>query len=343
MNFAKREALTQLALSTIIRELDLELSFDPDEDLDENSIFEIEYRPLDCYGREKSCRRKVLDMRKCNLQNLELVKDAAIVDKFLLEREGLNLTPTLFLNDAPEYRPKPIYRKIPIDYGAYKSTPMYGIGVHAEGQMTTYIEVSWERKDEASELFDSIRRVDPFFQKVREDHEEETKLYNKKLIKSLKGVFLVETIRLSNSVIGVHKSCFDFRGLHNLKHELGHIKGMNKDNYLNSNPKWLDEVNDTLGGWAYSLHQVQKSELFEFQNYFKESLEKMAKNLRLEDSRFWSEEKEDQGTQIEYLKQILFCYRILAELNANASQKIYARLRDMSADFASLIEQVVQK
>ena len=343
MNFEKREALTQLALSNIIRELDLELSLDPEEDLDENSIFDIEYRPLDCFGREKSCRRKIFDMRKCNLQKLELIRDAAIVDKFLLEREGLNLTPTLFLNDAPEYRPKPIYRKIPIDYGAYKSTPMYGIGVCAEGQMTTYIEEPWERKDESSAIFDSIRRVDPYFQLVPENHEEETKVYNKNLMKSLYGVFLVETIRLSNSLIGVHKSCFDFRGLHNLKHELGHLRGMTKENYLNSNPKWLDEVNDTLGGWAYSLHQLQKTELYDFQNFFKERLEQMAKNLRLEDSRFWIEEKEDQGTQVEYLKQILFCYRILAELNADASQKIYARLRDMSADFGSLLQKVIQK
>ena len=343
MNFAKREALTQLALSSIIRELDLELSLDPEEELDENSIFDIEYRPLDSFGREKSRRRKLFDMRKCNLQKLELVQDAAIVDKLLLERDGLNLTPTLFLNDAPEYRPKPIYRRIPIDYGAHKSTPMYGIGVHAEGQMTTYIEQSWEQKDEFSVLFDSIRRVDPYFQLVPENHEEETKIYNKNLLKALKGVFLVETIRLSKSLIGVHKSCFDFRGLHNLKAELGHIKGLTVDNFLTSNQKWLDDINDSLGGWAYSLHQLQKTELFDFQNFFKERLEQMAKNLRLEDSRFWSEEKEDLGTQVEYLKQILFCYRILAELNANASQKLYARLRDMSADFGSLMEKCIQK
>ena len=103
MNFSKREALTQLALSGLIRELDLELSLDPEEDIDENTIFDLEYRPLDRNGREKSCRRKIFNMRKCNLQKLELVIDAAMVDKLLLEREGLNLTPTLFLNDAPEY------------------------------------------------------------------------------------------------------------------------------------------------------------------------------------------------------------------------------------------------
>ena len=343
MNFSKREALTQLALSGLIRELDLELSLDPEEDIDENTIFDLEYRPLDRNGREKSCRRKIFNMRKCNLQKLELVIDAAMVDKLLLEREGLNLTPTLFLNDAPEYRPRPIYRRIPIDYGAFKSTPMYGIGVNDEGHMTTYIEVSWKREDESNPLFNSIRRSDPFFQLVMESHQDETKIYNENLIKSLKGVFLVETIRLSNSLIGVHKSCFDFRGLHNLKRELGHIEGVNVENYLTTNSKWLGKINDDLGGWAYSCHQIQKTELHEFQTFFKERLEKMTKNLKLEDSRFWSDEKEDLGTQIEYLKQVLFCYRILAELNANASQKLYARLRDMSADFGSLMQDVVRK
>ena len=345
MNLKKRELLAQVALSGIIRELDLDLNVDPENENDENSIFYLEFRPLDRNGFEKSNRRKMFNLKKSNLIKLENsgVIDAVMIDKFLLEHRGLNLTPTLFLNDAPEYEPKLIFRKIPIDYGAHKSTPMYGIGANVGGKNTTYLEESWKSKKEASLLFDSIRQVDPHFEMIHEDHVNETELYNSKLKNSLKGVFLVESVRLIDSIIGLHKTPFDFSGPYNLKLELAHIKGVDKTNYLTAPVNWLGEIRDNLGGWAYSVHQIQKAELKDFQDSFKEQLETMEKNLRLQDSRFWSHDKDDVGTQVEYLKELLFCYKLLAELNADASEKLFARLRDMASDFGSLMEQVIDK
>lgn len=345
MNLKKRELFAQIALSGIIRELDLDLNVDPENENDENTIFDIEFRPLDRNGFEKSNRRKILNLNKSNLVKLESsgIIDAAMIDKFLLEHRGLNLTPTLFLNDAPEYEPKLIFRKIPIDYGAHKSTPMYGIGANVGGKNTTYLEASWERKEKSSALFDSIRQVDPHFQLVPESHVNETELYNSKLKNSLKGVFLVESIRLIDNIIGLHKTPFDFSGPYNLKLELGHIKEVDKTNYLTATVNWLGEIRDNLGGWAYSVHQIQKAELKDFQDSFKEQLEVMEKNLKLQDSRFWSHDKDDIETQVEYLKQLLFCYKLLAELNADASEKVFARLRDMASDFGSLMEQVIDK
>ena len=345
MNIEKRELLAQFAFSGIIRELDLDLNVDPENEIDENSIFELEFRPLDRNGFEKSSRRKILDLKKSNLVKLENSGsiDAALIDKFLLEHRGLNLTPTLFLDDAPEYAPKLIFRRIPIDYGAHKSTPMYGIGASVRGKNTTYLEESWERKDEPSRLFDSIRQVDPYFQLVPDEHENETKKYNFKLKNSLKGVFLVESIRLIDSVIGLHKTPFDFTGPYNLRRELGHIKEVNSENYLTTSLNWLSQIRDNLGGWAYSVYQIQKAELKNFQDSFKDQLEGMEQNLKLQDSRFWSHEKDDVDTQVEYLKKLLFSYKLLAELNAEASEKLFARLRDMACDFGSLMEQVIDK
>lgn len=345
MKIEKRELLAQIAFSGIIRELNLDLNVDPENENDENSIFDLEFKPLDRNGFEKSSRRKILDLKKTNLTNLESsgIIDAAHIDKFILEHRGLNLTPTLFLDDAPEYAPKLIFRKIPIDYGAHKSTPMYGIGASVEGKNTTYLEVSWERKDESSQLFDSIRQVDPMFQLIPDGHEIETKKYNLKLKNALKGVFLVESVRLIDSIIGLHKTPFDFTGPYNLRLELAHIKEVNSKNYLTTSLDWLSKIRDNLGGWAYSVHQIQKAELKDFQDSFKDQLESMEQNLKLQDSRFWSHDKDDVETQVEYLKKLLFSYKLLAELNAEASEKLFARLRDMACDFGSLMEQIIDK
>ena len=340
-----RLILAEFTISGLINELNLDLEVKPEDEFFEKGIFSLEYRPLDRNGWEKNRKRKMFDIRKWNIYKLEnsRVRDAVMIDKLLLERNGLNIMPNLFIADAPEYEPKPIYRRIPIDYGAHNSIPMYGIGVHAKGKYTTYIECSWVRNDDESELFDYLLVSDPVFQLIPESHEAETRHYNERLKTSLKGAFLVESVRLSDSLIGFHKAPFDFKGLHNMKRELGHIRGINADNYLTSDGKWLEQIKDDLGGWAYSCFQIQKTEMIDFQEFFKNSIEKMTTNLRLDDTRFWDNERDELRSQVEYLQKALRCYKILSELNAEACEKLYSKVRDLAKDFGSLIESVVNR
>ena len=345
MHAENRVMLAQFAILGLINELNLDLEVEPDDEYFENGIFSLEYRPLDRYGREKGRRRKIFDIQKWNIYNLEnsRICDAVMIDKLLLERNGLNIMPNLFLADAPEYEPKPIYRRIPIDYGAHNSIPMYGIGVLASGKYTTYSEASWVRNEDQSELFDYLRESDPLYQLIPESHEAETREYNRRLKTSLKGAFLVESIRLSDSLIGFHKAPFDFRGFHNMKRELGHIRGLNRDNYLTSDVKWLEEIKDDIGGWAYSCFQIQKTEMVDFQEFFKNRIEKMTTNLRLDDTKFWDNEREELRSQVEYLQKALRCYKILSELNAEACEKLYSKVRDLAKDFGSVIESVINR
>ena len=280
-----RELQTQLALIEVMKELDLELDSEIDEIYDK-SIFSYEYRPLDANGCENGRRRRILNIRKSNVFNLvkKTEMDAAKIDELLLERKGLNILPKIRRYDAPEFEPVLIYRKIPLDYGQFVSLPM--AGVRADGVDETYLEVSWVDKKESCELFGYLRRSDPHFQLVSfESHKELTRKYNQKLKKMFMGTCIVESVRIIENSIGHHRSVFDFRGIHHLRHELASIKGVNRHNYLTTEIDWLGMVKDDLGGFAYSAFQIQKTELNSFQTYFKSSLEKMLRNLKLENSR----------------------------------------------------------
>ena len=343
MESGNREILTQIAVLDIMRELNLGLDSEPEDEIYDRSIFSFEYRPLDRNGCENGRRRRVFNMQKSNLLNLVKIQelDSKKIDELLLESRGLNVLPKLYQNDAPEYEPKVIFRRIPIDYGSFYSTPMNGILV--EGTDETYLEVSWDKPEEPNALFSSLRESDPLFQLLPFGYEAITKFYNKKVKRALKGVFLVESIRLMEDMTGHHKNPFDFRGLHNLRRELGDIRGVNRSNYLTTDVEWLDKINDSMGGWAYSVYQIQQTELKDSQDFFKNSLEKMTRNLQLENTRLWDYERNEPGVYIQYLKEALLCYKILAEMNADASQKLFARLRDMAKDFGDLLEKVIDR
>ena len=337
-----REMQTQLALIEVMKELDLGLDSEMDEIYDQ-SIFSYEYRPLDSNGCENGRRRRILNIRKSNVFNLVKKSeiDAAKIDELLLEKHGLNILPNLRRYDAPEFKPVLIYRKVPLDYGQFVSLPMAGI--KAEGTEETYLEVSWVKNRDSCELFDYLRRSDPNFQLVSETHKELTRKYNKKLRKMFMGTCIVESVRIIENSIGHHRSVFDFRGIHHLRRELASIQGVNRHNYLNTEIDWLGMVEDDLGGFAYSAFQIQKTELNRFQTFFKTSLEKMLRNLKLENSRFWDRERDEPGVYIAYLKEILVCYRVYAEMNAEASDRLFGQLRDMAKDFGTLLETVIDQ
>ena len=338
-----RELQTQIALIEVMKELDLGLESETDEIYDQ-SIFSYEYRPLDSNGCENGRRRRILNIRKSNVFNLvkKTEIDAVKIDELLLEKNGLNVLPNIRKYDAPEFRPVLIHRKLPLDYGKFVSLPMAGI--RADGVDETYLEVSWVEKKESCELFDYIRRFDPTFQLLDSEKQKElTKRYNKKLKKMFMGTCIVESVRIIENSIGHHRSVFDFRGLHNLRRELASIQGVNRNNYLTTEIDWLGMVQDDLGGFAYSTFQIQKTELNRFQTYFKDSLEKMLRNLKLENSRFWDRERDEPGVYIAYLKEILICYRVYAEMNAEASDRLFGQLRDMAKDFGCLLESVIDQ
>ena len=337
-----RELQTQLALIEVMKGLDLGLESENDE-IYEQSIFSFEYRPLDSNGCENGRRRRILNIKKSNLFNLvkKTEIDAVKIDELLLEKRGLNILPNIRRYDAPEFQPVLIYRKIPLDYGQFVSLPMAGI--RADEGDETYLEVSWVKNRESSELFDYLRRCDPTFQLVPESHKELTRSYNKKLKKMFMGTCVVESVRLIENSIGHHRSIFDFRGLHHLRRELASIQGVNRHNYLTTDIDWLEMVKDDLGGFAYSTFQIQKTELNRFQAFFKNSLEKMLRNLKLENSRFWDRDRDEPGVYIAYLKEILICYRVYAEMNAETSDRLFGQLRDMAKDFGSLLEHVIDQ
>ena len=343
MGEKERELKTQLALIEVMKELDLGLDSENDEIYDQ-SIFSFEYRPLDSNGCENGRRRRILNIRKSNVYNLvkKTEIDAVKIDELLLEKNGLNVLPNIRKYDAPEFKPVEIYRKNPLDYGQFVSLPMAGI--RADGIEETFLEVSWVKQKKSCELFDYLRRCDPTFQLVSlSNHKELTKKYNEKLKKMFMGTCIVESVRIIENSIGHHRSVFDFRGLHNLRRELAEIKGVNRHNYLTTEIDWLGMVKDDLGGFAYSAFQIQKAELNKFQTFFKTSLEKMQRNLKLENSRFWDRERDEPGVYIAYLKEILVCYRVYAEMNAEASDRLFGQLRDMAKDFGNLLEHTIDQ
>lgn len=304
-----RELHCQIALLEKLKELNLDFPLENnafDEEILQQSIFEFEYRSLNREGFQIGRKRKVFRLKKSNLFNLENGKKTSVntVDQLLLERYGLNVIPKLHQNDAPEYEPKPIFRRIAIDWGSFYAAPMYGISV--EGVDTTFLEVSWSAKDESSELFDEIRKTDPEFRLVDENqHKKMTQEYNKRLIRAMKGNLMISAMRIMDDSTGHYRNPFDFRGFTNLRREIGSIPNVNKNNYLQSN-EWLDQIDDTLGGWAYSSYQIQKVEMEELQEFWKESLERMTSRLHLENTRLWSDEP---GVHLYYLKVALNNYR----------------------------------
>ena len=332
--------LTQASLMEIYRGLNVEIAVDEYNSVFGTPLFELSYVPLTQNGFEGR-RRIVFNVKKCNLHKLEnsVNVDARTIDQLLLEQFGLNVLPALYQNDAPFYEPKVIYRNIPIDYGSLFGFQMSGI--KAENGQTTYHEISWTRNDEQSVLFDHIRESDPTFQLVPSDHESLTKTYNVKLKRAMRGVILVESIRLMENMTGFYKSPFDFTGRYNMTRELGQISGVNTDNYLSSS-SWLDNINDTLGGWAYSCFQNQKQELEEFQDWQKLSLEKMEKKLKLHETRLWRD-ADAESSHVEHLQNALNCYKLYAEFNKDCTEKLYAKLRDMAKDCGHLLEKIIDR
>ena len=332
--------LTQASLMELYRGLNVEIAVDEYNAVFGTPLFELSYVPLTENGFEGR-RRIVFNVKKCNLHKLEnsVELDARTIDQRLLEKFGLNVLPALFQNDGPFYEPKVIYRNIPIDYGALFGFQMSGI--KTENGETTYHEISWERKDDESVLFDHIRESDPTFQLVPSDHESLTKIYNSKLQRTLKGVILIESIRLMENMTGFYKSPFDFSGAHNMARELGHISEVDTKNYLRSNT-WLDEINDTMGGWAYSCFQNQKQELEKFQDWQKHSLEKMEQKLKLHETRLWRD-ADAESSHVEHLQNALNCYKLYAEFNRDCSEKLFAKLRDMAKDCGQLHEKIIDR
>ena len=337
-----RVQMTKISISRIIEVLDLDLDAGYINIIEEPhyaEIFSWQYQTIDESGFDTGRRRKILNIRKSNLTKLEntLEINAQKIDDLLLEKHGLNILPEIHRYDYQQYEPKPMFRNIPIDYGSLISTPMYGI--RPEGTDTTYLEIKWDGEDESGTLFESLGAFDP---QNLEGHEVETRNYNKRLKRALKGSFLVETTRLMDEICGSHKNVFDFRGQHNLRRELGHIKGVNRSNYLTTSIDWLSEINDSIGGWFYSVTQIQKTEWKNYRDFVKQSLENMMQNLRLEDSRYWDGRREP-GVHIDYLKKALIYYRILAEQNGEASDKLFARVRDLGRDLGTLMEKIIDR
>ena len=335
--------MIKISISRIIEGLDLDLDagyIDITEEPHYGIIFSWQYQTIDENGFDTGRRRKILNIRKSNLMKLEnsLDKNAQMIDEVLLEKQGLNILPEIHRYDFQQYEPKPIFRNIPVDYGSLISTPMYGI--RPEGTDTTYLEMNWKGEDESGILFESLGAFDPRL--VSEGHEIETRNYNKRLKRALKGSILVEITRLMDEICGSHKNVFDFRGHHHLRRELGHIKGVNRSNYLTTSIDWLSEIEDSIGGWYYSVTQIQKTEWKNYRDFFKNSLENMIQNLRLEDTRYWDERREP-GVHIDYLKKALVYYRILAEQNGEASEKLFARVRDMGKDLGFLMEKIIDR
>ena len=337
-----RVQMTKISISRIIEVLDLDLDAGYINIIEEPhyaEIFSWQYQTIDESGFDTGRRRKILNIRKSNLTKLEntLEINAQKIDDLLLEKHGLNILPEIHRYDYQQYEPKPMFRNIPIDYGSLISTPMYGI--RPEGTDTTYLEIKWDGGDESGTLFESLGAFDP---QNLEGHEVETRNYNKRLKRALKGSFLVETTRLMDEICGSHKNVFDFRGQHNLRRELGHIKGVNRSNYLTTSIDWLSEINDSIGGWFYSVTQIQKTEWKNYRDFVKQSLENMMQNLRLEDTRYWDGRREP-GVHIDYLKKALIYYRILAEQNGEASDKLFARVRDLGRDLGTLMEKIIDR
>ena len=334
-----RVRMIKISISRIIEGFNFDIDagyIDITQEPHYGEIFSWQYQTIDESGFDTGRRRKILNIRKSNLTKLEnsLETNAQKIDELLLEKHGLNILPEIHRYDYQQYEPKPMFRNIPIDYGSLISTPMYGI--RPEGTDTTYLEIHWNGEDESGILFESLGAFDPRVQLVSEGHEVETRSYNKRLKRALKGSFLVETTRLMDEICGSHKNVFDFRGHHNLRRELGHIKGVNRSNYLTTSIDWLSEINDSIGGWFYSVTQIQKTEWKNYREFFKQSVENMMRNLRLEDTRYWDERREP-GVHIDYLKKALTYYRILAEQNGEASEKLFARVRDMGKDLGTII------
>ena len=334
-----RVAFTQATLLDLFKGLDVEIYRDQYDSVFGTPFFELSYVKLTKDGFGET-RRLVFNVKKANVYKIENAKkiDARQIDQFLLERCGLNVLPVRF-QDSIDYEPKILYRHIAIDYGALYAFQMSGI--LTECGMTTYHEMSWKRNDEESSLFDHIRLTDPEFQLVPQNHVEVTACYNRKLKKAMKGVILVESIRLSEDILGFYKNPFDFRGLHTMQRELGHISGVNSSNYLESN-HWLEQINDSMSGWAYSCFQNQKWELENFQNWNKRSLEKMELKLKIHETRLWREIGEE-SSHVEHLQNALNCYKIYAEFNRRASEQLYGKVRDMAKDLALLHEKIIER
>ena len=342
MEARNREELCRQSICQVIERIDLELSSEARNEISETNLFLKEYRPFNKEGQETERSRKIINLKKSNLYKLEncILVDAAKIDEELLEKRGLNVVPALYRYDAVEFEPKIIYRRLPIDYGRLIGIPMSGIQV--KGTDKTYLEASWDKNDEANALWNSIRQTDSLFGLVSEENEQITLMYNVDLKRAFKGSFLIESVRIMGDCTGHFKSPFDFTGLHNLKRELGNIRGINKKNYLKSSTQWLDQIDDDLSGWAYSVFQLQKTELSEWQNFFKNRLEKVMKNLQLENTRFWNQDHRE-GEHISYLKEVLQLYRILAQMNAESSEILFGRLRDLAKDFGYILEQVIDR
>ena len=342
MEAQNREELCQKSICQVLERIDLELSSEDRDEISEGSLFSKEYRPINKEGQETGRPRKIINLKKSNLYKLEncILVDAAKIDEELLEKRGLNVVPALYRYDAVEFEPKEIFRRVPIDYGRFIGIPMSGIRV--KGTDKTFLEVSWDRNDEANALWDSLRKSDPFFNLVSDENEKITLMYNVDLKRAFKGSFLIESVRIMEDCTGHFKSPFDFTGLHNLMRELGNIRGINKKNYLKSSTQWLDQIDDDLSGWAYSVFQLQKTELAQWQNFLKKRLEKWMKNLQLENTRFWNHDHRE-GDHISYLKEALKLYRILAQMNAESSEILFGRLRDLAKDFGYVLEQLIDR
>ena len=342
MEAQNREELCRKSVCQVLERMDLELSPESQDEISETTLFSKEYRPFNKEGQETDRPRKIINLKKSNLYKLEncILVDAAKIDEQLLEKRGLNVVPALYRYDAVEFEPKVIYRRVPIDHGRFIGIPMSGIQV--KGTEKTFLEASWDKNDKANALWDSLRKSDPFFDLVSDENEKITPMYNVDLKRAYKGSFLIESVRIMGDCTGHFKSPFDFTGLHNLKRELGNIKGINKNNYLKSSTQWLDQIDDDLSGWAYSVFQLQKTELTQWQNFFKNRLEKMMRNLQLDNTRFWNQDHRE-GEHIFYLREALQLYRILAQMNAESSEILFGRLRDFAKDFGYLIEQLIDR
>ena len=123
---------------------------------------------------------------------------------------------------------------------------------------------------------------------------------------------------------------------------MGTIKNITRENWLENND-WLDKINDDLAGWAYSCYDLQKMELEKWQTHYKEALEKMTARLQLENTRLWGYERDEPGVHQYYLRKLLSNYIILAQMNQEASEVLFGKLRDLARDYAKLIEKLIKK
>ena len=175
----------------------------------------------------------------------------------------------------------------------------------------------------------------------RDDHWIHTRIYNRLLINTLRGAFLVKSNLICEKLSGFYKSPFQEPTNNHVRKFAS--KFSSQQWLRKGNIDWIENIDCSLAEWATSVFKDDLMELQSTRGWLNKSIMTYKSKLQLHDNDYWVRERGEQYTYITHLKR----YAELHRLNASSKERMINRLQNelirLVGDFAGLLESIIEK